>query len=248
MKIHTVKTRLANAIVVDYTDRIFVVDVAIRCHRYVLGYVEETLDRPIEDISLVTCTHDDVDHMGGIKRFAELSGAQIAVPYASGDLVHKFLNDPFGGMVRATTGFREAFRSRTWAMYANPERDAAARKHPRYEGAPRDEVTGTVPQESLRLKDGDTLPGFDDWQILHTPGHSWDSCCFYHAKSGSLISGDTLLGSRKQERVVLPAIYANRLHFANTLKKLKDLDIRAVYPGHGKVIEGRNLLDRLGKT
>lgn len=248
MKIHLVKTRLANAYIIDYPNEMFVVDVAVGCHRYVLGFVEETLGRSVEEISLAACTHDDIDHMGGIEDLAELSGAQIAVPYASGDMVHKFLNDPFGGMMRATTGFREAFRSRTWEMYANPERDAAARLHPHYEGEPLDEATKAPPQKPLRLKDGGTLPGFVDWQIIHTPGHSWDSCCYFHQESGSLISGDTLLGSRRQERVVLPAIYANRLHFSKTLAKLKEMDIRAVYPGHGKVIEGENLLERFGET
>ncbi len=246
MKIHLVKTRLANAFIIDYPDRMFVVDVAIRCHRYVLGFVEETLGRPIEHISLVTCTHDDIDHMGGIEDLAELSGAQIAVPYASGDLVHKFLNDPFGGMIRATTGFREAFRPRSWRMYANPDRDAAAAARPHYRGTPPGDTSEAAQQKPVRLKDRDVLPGFGDWRILHTPGHSWDSCCFYHEESGSLISGDTLLGSRRRERVVLPAIYANRLHFSQTLTKLKELDIRAVYPGHGKIIEGENVLERLG--
>lgn len=244
MKIHLVKTRYANAYVVSYEETAFVIDVASGSQRYVLGFVEETLKRPVGAITLVACTHDDRDHMGGIEKLAELCGATLAVPYASGDAIHKLMNDPFGGVIRATTGFREALRARNRGMYLNRERDAAAKLNPRYEGSLIGEAP-VAPGRALRLKDGDSLPGFQDWVILHTPGHSWDSCCYFHKETGSLISGDTLLGSRKQERVVKPAIYSNRLHFARTLTMLKSLDIRAVYPGHGKVIEGYNLLDGL---
>lgn len=242
MKIHTVKTRYANATVISYDDEAFVVDVAARAQRFVLGFVVETLELPVETIKLVACTHDDPDHMGGVAELAALCGAQLAVPYASGEAWHKMINDPFGGLVRIGTGFREAFRARNRAMYLNPERDAAAQRNPHYKG---DHTEVDHTRQTLRLKDGDRLPGFADWEIIHTPGHSWDSCCYFHHESGSLISGDTLLVSRKQARVVRPAIYANRRHFARTLDTLRALDIRAIYPGHGMVIEGADLLNHV---
>lgn len=244
MEIHLVKTRYANAYVVSYEETAFVIDVASGSQRYVLGFVKETLKKPVDTITLVACTHDDRDHMGGVEKLAELCDATLAFPYASGDALHKLINDPFGGLTRATTGFREALRARNRGMYINPRRDAAAKLNPHYDGNRVGEPP-SAPRRALRLKDKERLPGFEDWAILHTPGHSWDSCCYFHEKTGSLISGDTLLGSRKQERVVKPAIYSNRLHFARTLSRLKSLDVRAVYPGHGKVIEGRNLLDHL---
>ena len=241
MKIHLIKTQLANAIAVEYPRGLFVIDVARGCHRQVLGGVEDVTGRSIEDITLVTCTHDDVDHMGGIWRLSDLTGADIALPHASGSAAIKIANDPFGNLTRFGTGLLEMTRPRMWNMYANPGRAKAAGRLPKYQG----EESGTLPAdrlEPLRLKDGDTLPGFEEWEVLHTPGHSWDSCCYYHKESGSLVSGDTLLGSRKKSRLVLPAIYANRLHFTKTLNRLRTLDIRAVYPGHGMVIEGENLL------
>jgi glyoxylase-like metal-dependent hydrolase (beta-lactamase superfamily II) len=100
-------------------------------------------------------------------------------------------------------------------------------------------------QEDYRLKHRQSLPGFDDWQVLHTPGHSWDSCCYYHQASGSLLSGDTLLGSGKQSRLVLPSIYSNPLQIRRSLRRLRQLQIRAVYPGHGSVIEGEQLIERV---
>jgi glyoxylase-like metal-dependent hydrolase (beta-lactamase superfamily II) len=240
MKTHLIKTRLANAIAVEYDSGLFIVDVAVQCHRTVLGYVEQTLERPITDIKLVVCTHDDPDHMGGIFALAGLCGARIAAPFASGLPARKFLNDPFGAFFRAGTGFAEAFRPRMWNMYANSQRSKSASDLPQYVG---DEGKVKLSEDDIRrLKNNDLMPGFNDWRVVHTPGHSWDSCCYYHKKTGTLITGDTLLGSRKKAKVVLPAIYANRLHFSQSLAKLKELDIQAVYPGHGGVIEGGDLL------
>jgi glyoxylase-like metal-dependent hydrolase (beta-lactamase superfamily II) len=43
------------------------------------------------------------------------------------------------------------------------------------------------------LADGDVLTiGGVDLHVLHTPGHSWGSCCFYAPDLGVVFSGDTL--------------------------------------------------------
>lgn len=81
--IHLVKTRYVNSYVVEYADRLLVVDVAFKCHAYVLGFIEQKLKRPISDVGLIVCTHDDPDHIGGVAAFAELCAAEVAVPYAS---------------------------------------------------------------------------------------------------------------------------------------------------------------------
>ena len=243
MKIHLIKTRLANAYAVEYEHSLFIVDVARGCHRQVLGGVAEDLGRTIEDIHLVTCTHDDPDHMGGIWRLAQLAEADVALPHAAGSAARKIANDPFGNVMRFGTALMEMTRPRMWNMYANPERAKAAKSLPHYSGGDYDRDAERI--SPVRLKDGDVLPGFEDWTALHTPGHSWDSICFFHEETGSLISGDTLLGSRRKAQLVLPAIYANRSHYTETLARLKSLDIRAVYPGHGMVIEGEDLFAEL---
>jgi glyoxylase-like metal-dependent hydrolase (beta-lactamase superfamily II) len=235
MKIHQVKTRLVNTYVVEYPDRIFVMDVAVRCHRYVLGFIEHELKRNIQDVTLVICSHDDPDHMGGARQLATLCGAELAIPHHAGMLRAKIQADPVGFLVRAVTALREGFRARMWNMYFSPERHRLAKKSPRYTGK-REPSNHIADKQRLRLTGNECLPGFTDWRVLHTPGHSWDSCCFYHAQTGSLLSGDTLLGSAKQNRVVVPSIYANGKQMESSLKFLRTLNIRTVYPGHGSVI------------
>jgi len=240
MKIHQVKTRLVNSYVIEYPDRLFVMDVAAKCERYVLGFVEHELGRDIAEIELVVCSHDDPDHIGGLAALAARCAAAVAIPYASGALGKKLANDPLGGLMRLVTGFREALRPRAWNMYLNPGRDRSARRRPTAVAMP-GEVTA-APGPVVRLKDRATLPGFDDWQVIHTPGHTWDSCCFYHAGSRSLLSGDVLLGSGKRGLLVTPSVYANPGQMRKSLRRLKVMDICAVYPGHGSVITGPDIL------
>jgi len=234
-KIHQVKTRLVNTYVAEYPDKLLVMDVAVGCHRYVLGFIEQELGRDIHDVALVICSHDDPDHMGGVKRLAALCDAAIAIPFSSGAPHHKFRNDPIGVFVRMVTALQEGFRGRMWDMYFNPKRSIAARKKPKFVGKYKTEFLKKRRNALYRLQGG-TLPGFEDWKVIHTPGHSWDSCCYYHADSSSLLSGDTLLGSAKQEKVVVPSIYANSEQMKKSLANLRKLSIKAVYPGHGSVI------------
>ena len=70
MNIHQLKTRLVNTYVVEYDERLLVMDVAIGCHEYVMGFIAHDLRRDIEQVDLVICSHDDPDHMGGVADLA----------------------------------------------------------------------------------------------------------------------------------------------------------------------------------
>lgn len=251
MKVHLVKTRLVNSYVVEqHSDceatqcDLLVVDVAVGCERYVLGFIEQALGLDISRVKLVCCTHDDPDHMGGVIELAQLCAAEVALPFAAGSRLKKLKNNIFGMFIRLRTGLREAMRPRAWKMYLSRERNREASKQARYDG-PGVAPNGTkIEAEHHRLKAGDTLPGFSDWQVIHTPGHSWDSVCYYHANSEALLSGDTLLGSGSLERLVTPAIYSNADHTEETLQHLSTLKISTVYPGHGSIMQGDNVIHK----
>ncbi len=250
MQIHSLKTRLVNTHIVEYPDSILVVDVASGCHDHVAAFITGELGRSLTEISLITCTHDDPDHLGGIEALAQQSGASVALPYASKSFRRKLLNDPRGSIFRFVTMLREAFRPRAWSMYANPARklkaDAETRILLEAGREKQSAITGTKApghqQPWVRIKNGQTLPAFADWKVIHTPGHSWDSCCYYHGETATLLSGDTLLGSRRKGQLVKPAILSNPTHLKSSYQKLASMDIKRVFPGHGSMIEGDNLI------
>lgn len=243
MEIHQVKTRYSNTYIIDETDALLVIDVARHCDGFVLKYILEDLGRSIFDVSLVACTHDDPDHIGGVIALARSCHAISAIPHASKRPHIKLFRNPLGPMVKFATALREAGRERSRDMYLNKDRDARYQHvhnhHLEEQGASR----FVLPRQ--RLSHGKALEGFEDWQVIHTPGHSWDSICFFHGPSRSLITGDTLLGSGSLGRLVHPAIYDNPAALRRSLRRLKRLHPTSVYPGHGTVFSGDRILDHL---
>ena len=220
-----------------------VVDVASRCDGYVLKYIVEELGRSIFDVKLVVCTHDDPDHIGGVTQLAQSCHAVAAIPFASRRPHIKLAQSPLGPIVRIATSTREAFRKRTREMYLNSERNA------RYQHVHNHHIETEEARKYLlprfRLTHGNELIGFPGWQVIHTPGHSPDSLCFFHEPSRSLITGDTILGSGSKGHVVSPAIYDSPIEMRRTIRKLKKLKPETIYPGHGRTFSGDQLLDHL---
>ncbi|MCX7822780.1 MAG: MBL fold metallo-hydrolase [Syntrophobacterales bacterium] len=77
--------------------------------------------------------------------------------------------------------------------------------------------------------------------VLHTPGHTMDSLCFWHEGTKSLFSGDTVIPFA----VASPdPVAGGRIDFhLFSMRNLRKRDIRHLLPGHGDVIsEGVNLV------
>jgi len=72
------------------------------------------------------------------------------------------------------------------------------------------------------FKAGDTF-----MEVIHTPGHTQDSVCFYFPKERVLFSGDTPLIIRSEDSTY-------HRYYIETLEKLSQLKIDIIYPGHGK--------------
>lgn len=82
------------------------------------------------------------------------------------------------------------------------------------------------------FSDGDSFTfGEDTFKIIHTPGHTEGSCCFY--TDGVLFSGDTLFKG-SIGRTDFP-FGCSETDIMQSLKKLTDIitDDTVVYPGHG---------------
>ena len=103
--------------------------------------------------------------------------------------------------------------------------DAVARKFPGNETSP---TLAPVAAEELIRIDGITL------RAIHTPGHAADHLCFYWAEECALFSGDLILG---EGTAVIPRVGGSLTEYLGSLERLRSLDIRRIYPGHGPVIQ-----------
>jgi hydroxyacylglutathione hydrolase len=87
------------------------------------------------------------------------------------------------------------------------------------------------------LKTGQKLKcGSSELEVLHTPGHSPGSIVLHEKASGSAIVGDTVFCDGGVGRWDLPG--GNLGQLISSLKRLGELGLKNMYPGHGSYAEG----------
>ncbi len=84
--------------------------------------------------------------------------------------------------------------------------------------------------------------GHFSFEILHTPGHTDDSCVLFDKAKKIIITGDTLY--RGEIFCSLPN--SNRELFMESLKKIQKLDFETVLPGHNEVLDKVQGMEMIG--
>jgi len=90
------------------------------------------------------------------------------------------------------------------------------------------------------ISGGETF-AFDDFslEVIHSPGHTPGSVCFFEPKEGRLFSGDHLLEKITSNPMVeienqdVMSDYKSLSSYLSSLELIKDMDVALVLPGHG---------------
>lgn len=90
-------------------------------------------------------------------------------------------------------------------------------------------------QPDFLLKEGDISIQGLKFRVLHTPGHSPGSLCLYWPDRKTLFTGD-LVFKEGIGRTDLPG--GDGSIIKSSIKRLWDLDIEYLLPGHGEIIIG----------
>ncbi len=90
---------------------------------------------------------------------------------------------------------------------------------------------------STPVRDGDVLD-FGDVQlrVVHTPGHSAGSSCFYEERQRVMITGDTMFAGGSFGRVDFPTGDPRQL--VESLKRLSEIEFDFALPGHMSPVTG----------
>lgn len=87
----------------------------------------------------------------------------------------------------------------------------------------------------VALTDGEVLRiGPHEFEVIYTPGHASDGIVLYHRQEKILVSSDTLW--ENDMALINPLVEGSRALFsmAESITRLKTLDVSMVYPGHGR--------------
>ena len=100
------------------------------------------------------------------------------------------------------------------------------------------EVDGSNGLKAASISDGDMFWEGEDFRLkaVHTPGHAPDHICFHlmDSEEDALFTGDVVLGVGT---TVIPRAGGDLAAYLETLRRLLELDVKRIYPGHGPVID-----------
>lgn len=91
------------------------------------------------------------------------------------------------------------------------------------------------PTEAMeRIRDGDQVStGAVSLGVVATPGHTPDHVAFFDARTGSLFTGDAVLGRGTS---VIDPPEGDLAAYLRSLRRMRELGPRTIYPGHGPVV------------
>ena len=87
------------------------------------------------------------------------------------------------------------------------------------------------------LQDGTRLEVAGGVRVVFTPGHTPGHTCLYLERSGTLIAGDALTASEGRLLGPSPSATQDVPTAAASVRKLAELDVRAVVCYHGGVVK-----------
>lgn len=219
-----------NCYVIHGTDGVVVVDPGLPVvAKRTLDHLEQDLGRTPDDIRSVNCTHGHPDHVGGVSTLAATNPA-LCLPrrceaYLGGERPRTF------PLVESTVRFLPVWAEQPFELRAMGE-FAKLGKRIGF-GGPPDMTLDFEP--TAFLDDGDPVVGAPGWEVIHAPGHTDDSTCFYHRESETLVSGDAVV--TVDGRAWFNPEYVDAGVSGATEERLRSLPVRHLLPGHGEPIE-----------
>ncbi len=196
-------------------DNVVLVDAGIPGNLQKIKKEMEVVDVSFERLNKIIVTHQDIDHIGGIKDIL-VENPEVKVlaheddkPYIQGEEKMIRLNSNFMDRINALP---EEERLKILDMFENAS-----------------------VMVNVSLTDGEELPYCGGITIIHTPGHTPGHICLYHKMSKTLIVGDAMNIVKGQ--LVGPNLQNMNDEEArdaiNSLKKFTEYDIENVITYHG---------------
>ena len=242
--VHPIKNSgFARTYIVVGRDGLMVVDVgSIGSAEDVVEYVTNTPGMRLKDMLYIVSTHFHIDHVGGIGHL--LSKCPPTTKVLFNYMVEDYLN-----------GKKKPSLIKNWFVGLMPASVASVRYVKRFSHFKFESLTGiplpfmrnivTLPYGQDRIgyfgSEGDTRYklGFDEWEVLATPGHTEDSISFYNGVSGELICGDLILNIKAGGHGSLNRFYWSRKLITDSYNRLcNTIKPQTIYPGHGEIIKG----------
>lgn len=202
---------IQSSYLVVYPDKLLLLDGCCRPDvSMVLAYIKNTLCRPITDLKVVVVTHMHPDHAGGANALRKVTGCAIVSAdktkqwYAgiNGQAMHLI---DIGLAHFVARRKKRPYKYLWYSAYLKPD---------------------------IGVRDGDSIPGFEDWQVLETPGHTDRDLSLFHLPTRQVYTADLIIKLR--HKFVAPFPIYDPKAYISSLQKIKELKPANVMMAHGR--------------
>lgn len=212
--LHKIDGYISNIFLLEYEQGLLLLDCgAISDVKRIEEYCFNTLKRSPAEIRLAIVSHIHPDHSGG----AIVLRNKYNIPIAA----HKDLDRWYSGFCGSIQQTIDCY-----LMHI-----VARRNHRKLERAL---FTKTI-KPDYPLNDNDFLPVFDDWQIIHVPGHTLHDIVLYNKQARMLYAADCICNIRGKLRIPVPILFPQQMR--KSYSKLAALDISSILLAHGETLK-----------
>lgn len=193
-----------------YPDKLLLLDAG--CHSDVdniLSYITDTLQRPVTQLKTVMVTHMHPDHAGGADLLKQKTGCQI---------VTAATYKPWYAGIKG----RVSHLNDLILTYYVANRQGKPVTNLWY---------SPILKPDIEVRDGDTIPGFEDWVVLETPGHTDRDLSFWHQPTEQVYIADLFL--KIKTKFVSPYLVSLPCSYRQSVNKVKALQPKTVLLAHG---------------
>jgi len=209
MKIHTLSGYIQFIYLAEDKDGLLLLDGCSRADiDKVCQFITNTLNRPLSDLKLIVVTHMHPDHAGGAIGLKEKTGATIAA--------HPKAKNWYSGVGGRTSHVIDLLL--TWWVAG---RIGKAREAIWYY---------PLLQADVLLDDEQRLPGFADWQILYSPGHTDHDLTVFHVPTQQAYVADLLVKVKGALVAPYPLCHPNQ--YRRSLERVAKSTIKTLFCAH----------------
>ena len=215
----TINLAGVNCYLVKGDDGYILIDTGFFFRRKAIDGVIEKAGCKAGDLKLIIITHGDTDHAGNAVYFRDKHGAKIAMHREETAATEK-------GSLRFNRKLDKRSARTLMAILLFSLPFAGLTKSARF-------------KPDVYVEDGDDFTGYGfKAKALHVPGHTKGSVAIL-TEDGDLFCGDLLKSNGKAEKNNL---IDDEAEMDESIERLKGMDIRKVYPGHGKAFKMEELV------
>ncbi len=209
--IHTYKGYVQNNFLVEYKDKILLIDGACRPDaERIADYIRTGLKREINDLKLTAVTHCHPDHMGA----AVILRDKYNIPAAAPRDIDLWYSGIGGRLQHLSDTLQSQFMAKQTKQNIHSESLFYKR----------------LLKPDYKLDDRSPLPFFSDWEAISAPGHTFHNIMLYNKKNGLLYIADTMISSRSKFLPPVPVLFPRAMK--ETLLEIKALKPEMILFAH----------------